>query len=78
MVISDENWSYSLLGRDKDFFDLVVSPKGVVAVTFKNSPNYKSKPTYSLVLKVNSVFSGVEALTVITTSAPFIINATPN
>jgi hypothetical protein len=32
--LSDENWSYSLLGRDKDFFDLAVSPKGVVAVTF--------------------------------------------
>jgi hypothetical protein len=23
--LSDENWSYSLLGRDKDFFDLAVS-----------------------------------------------------
>jgi hypothetical protein len=29
--LSDENWSYSLLGRDEDFFDLAVSPKGVVA-----------------------------------------------
>jgi hypothetical protein len=50
--LSDENWSYSLLGRDEDFFDLAVSPKGVVVVTFKDSPNYESKSTYSLVLKV--------------------------
>jgi hypothetical protein len=48
--LSDENWSYSLLGRDEDFFDLAVSPKGVVVVTFKDSPNYESKSTYSLVL----------------------------
>ncbi|VVH65110.1 hypothetical protein BSPLISOX_1598, partial [uncultured Gammaproteobacteria bacterium] len=57
--LSDENWSYSLLGRDKDFFDLAVSPKGVVAVTFKNSPNYKSKSTYSLVLKVSREINNV-------------------
>jgi hypothetical protein len=47
------------LSRDKDFFDLAVSPKGVVAVTFKNSPNYKSKSTYSLVLKVSREINNV-------------------
>ncbi|CAC9467761.1 hypothetical protein [uncultured Gammaproteobacteria bacterium] len=57
--LSDENWSYSLLGRDKDFFDLAVSPKGVVAVTFKNSLNYESKSTYSLVLKVSREINNV-------------------
>ncbi len=57
--LSDENWSYSLLGRDEDFFDLAVSPKGVVVVTFKDSPNYESKSTYSLVLKVSREINNV-------------------
>jgi hypothetical protein len=40
---------YSISGRDKDFFNL----KDRV-VSFKNSPDYESKPSYSLTLEIKN------------------------
>jgi hypothetical protein len=43
---TDKSIQYGISGRDKDFFNL----KGNV-VSFKNSPDYERKPSYSLILE---------------------------
>ncbi|VVM19054.1 hypothetical protein BSPWISOXPB_2507 [uncultured Gammaproteobacteria bacterium] len=46
---TDKSIQYSISGRDKDFFNL----KDRV-VSFKNSPDYESKPSYSLTLEIKN------------------------
>jgi hypothetical protein len=46
---TDKPIQYSISGRDKDFFNL----KDRV-VSFKNSPDYESKPSYSLTLEIKN------------------------
>ncbi|SHN93831.1 hypothetical protein BCLUESOX_1072, partial [bacterium endosymbiont of Bathymodiolus sp. 5 South] len=48
---TDKPIQYSISGRDKDFFNL----KDRV-VSFKNSPDYESKPSYSLTLEIKNGF----------------------
>ena len=46
---TDKSIQYDISGRDKDFFNL----KGNV-VSFKNSPDYERKPSYSLILEIKN------------------------
>jgi hypothetical protein len=57
---TDKSIRYSISGRDKDFFNL----KDRV-VSFKNSPDYERKPSYSLTLEIkNRSMISVKTITI--------------
>jgi hypothetical protein len=59
-VSIDKSIRYSISGRDKDFFNL----KDRV-VSFKNSPDYERKPSYSLTLEIkNRSMISVKTITI--------------